>query len=385
MGFLLLSLVLSSFLITAASILNSPPPLPCNYTAIYNFGDSNSDTGGIAAAFYPPLLPFGETFFHRPAGRASDGRLIIDFIAEKLGLPYLSPYLDSIASNFRRGANFATGGATIQRPNSSWFVDGLSPFNLEIQVEHFNQLKGRSAYYYNQSGKDNDEIVKRLSNPEDLGRALFILDIGQNDIAAAAATLTRPAAVAGIVDQFIHQIGILYGLGATTFWIHSTGPFGCLPAVISKSKNADDEDEYGCVRSLNRIAMEFNRELKSRIGELRTRLPRAAVVYVDMYAAKYGLISDAAAQGFEDGRVICCGYHGMSYDIWCGKNGALENGTNVYADSCKNPRRVISWDGVHYTEAANRWFADRIADGSLSDPPVALATACHMHATPITN
>lgn len=50
------------------------------YTAIYNFGDSNSDTGGIAAAFYPPAPPCGATYFHRPAGRASDGRLVIDFI-----------------------------------------------------------------------------------------------------------------------------------------------------------------------------------------------------------------------------------------------------------------------------------------------------------------
>lgn len=52
--------------------------------AIYNFGDSNSDTGGIAAAFFPMVAPCGETFFHRPAGRASDGRLIIDFIGKKM-------------------------------------------------------------------------------------------------------------------------------------------------------------------------------------------------------------------------------------------------------------------------------------------------------------
>lgn len=51
--------------------------------AIFNFGDSNSDTGGISAAFFPKPDPFGETFFHRPAGRASDGRLIIDFIGKK--------------------------------------------------------------------------------------------------------------------------------------------------------------------------------------------------------------------------------------------------------------------------------------------------------------
>lgn len=58
------------------------PSTNCDIPAIYNFGDSNSDTGGIAAAFFPMGTPCGETFFHRPVGRASDGRLIIDFIGK---------------------------------------------------------------------------------------------------------------------------------------------------------------------------------------------------------------------------------------------------------------------------------------------------------------
>lgn len=56
---------------------------PCDFPAIYNFGDSNSDTGGGSAAFYPTGPPCGETFFNRPAGRGSDGRLLIDFIGIK--------------------------------------------------------------------------------------------------------------------------------------------------------------------------------------------------------------------------------------------------------------------------------------------------------------
>ena len=51
------------------------------YNAVFNFGDSNSDTGGrIAAGFEPMPPPYGSTFFGRPTGRNSDGRLIIDFI-----------------------------------------------------------------------------------------------------------------------------------------------------------------------------------------------------------------------------------------------------------------------------------------------------------------
>uniref|UniRef100_A0A7N0URZ8 GDSL esterase/lipase n=1 Tax=Kalanchoe fedtschenkoi TaxID=63787 RepID=A0A7N0URZ8_KALFE len=52
----------------------------CHFPAIFNFGDSNSDTGGLAATFSAPNTPFGQTFFGMPEGRFSYGRLIIDFI-----------------------------------------------------------------------------------------------------------------------------------------------------------------------------------------------------------------------------------------------------------------------------------------------------------------
>lgn len=54
----------------------------CDFPAIFNFGASNADTGGLAASFFvaAPKSPNGETYFHRPAGRFSDGRLIIDFL-----------------------------------------------------------------------------------------------------------------------------------------------------------------------------------------------------------------------------------------------------------------------------------------------------------------
>ncbi|KAL6520203.1 hypothetical protein OROMI_032383 [Orobanche minor] len=81
--------------------------------------------------------------------------------------------------------------------------------------------------------------------------------------------------------------------------------------------------------------------------------------------------------GFDDPFRICCGYHGIGYDVWCGNRGNV-NKTEVFAGSCDNPSRVISWDGVHYTEAANRWIANRIMNGSFSDPPISISRACQM-------
>lgn len=52
---------------------------------IFNFGDSNSDTGGLTSGLgYQINPPNGRSFFGRPAGRLSDGRLIIDFLCKLL-------------------------------------------------------------------------------------------------------------------------------------------------------------------------------------------------------------------------------------------------------------------------------------------------------------
>lgn len=76
--FAILALLIGSTTVGGEEVTRLLPP--CDFPAIYNFGDSNSDTGGISAAFVPIPSPYGENFFGKPAGRDCDGRLIIDFI-----------------------------------------------------------------------------------------------------------------------------------------------------------------------------------------------------------------------------------------------------------------------------------------------------------------
>ncbi|PON64425.1 SGNH hydrolase-type esterase domain containing protein [Parasponia andersonii] len=59
-----------------------------NYPTVFNFGDSNSDTGELAAGygfFLDP--PNGQSYFKTPSGRYCDGRLIV--IIYYLGCWYL--------------------------------------------------------------------------------------------------------------------------------------------------------------------------------------------------------------------------------------------------------------------------------------------------------
>ena len=86
--------------------------------------------------------------------------------------------------------------------------------------------------------------------------------------------------------------------------------------------------------------------------------------------------------GFEEPLRACCG-HGGKYNynlhIGCGAKIKAHGKEILVGKPCKDPSVWVNWDGVHYTEAANKWVFDQIFDGSFSDPPIPLSMACHKH------
>lgn len=77
---------------------------------------------------------------------------------------------------------------------------------------------------------------------------------------------------------------------------------------------------------------------------------------------------------------MCCGHGGKyNYDRFMGCGATLNvNGTIVLVGrACPDPSVRIVWDGVHFTEAANRWVFNKIVNGAYSDPPLPLNKACH--------
>ncbi|XP_006357594.1 GDSL esterase/lipase At3g26430-like [Solanum tuberosum] len=353
----------------------------CNFAAIFNFGDSNSDTGGLSAAFGQAPYPNGVTSFHAPAGRFSDGRLLIDFIAEGLDLPYLSAFLDSIGSNFSHGANFATAGSTIRPQNTTMGQSGYSPISLDVQGVQFSDFHTRSQII-RQKGNIFGQL---LPKEEDFSQALYTFDIGQNDLTAGyklnMSTDQVKAYVPDLLSQLSNVIKKVYARGGRSFWIHNTGPVGCLPYVMDRFMiTAAQVDKYGCANPFNEVSKYFNLLLKKTVVQLRKELPLAAFTYVDVYSVKYSLIGHAKKLGFENPFLACCG-HGGKYNynrfIKCGSKKVVNGKEIVIASSCKDPSVRVSWDGTHFTEAANKWIFDQIVNGSFSDPPIPLHLACN--------
>nr|CAB3477095.1 unnamed protein product [Digitaria exilis] len=337
----------------------SAPPPPSS-VVIFNFGDSNSDTGGMAAVNGMNLnLPEGRTFFRRPTGRLSDGRLVIDFICEILHTPYLSPYLKSLGADFTNGVNFAIGGSTA--------TPGGSPFSLDVQLHQWLYFRARSM-----------EMINLGQRPpidrDGFRRAIYTIDIGQNDLSAY---MHLPfdqvlAKIPGFVAHIKYTIETLYSHGARKFWIHGTGALGCLPQKLSIPRHddaGDALDAHGCLKTYNAAARRFNALLADACGQLRRRMVDAALVFVDVYGIKYGLVANHTAHGFARPLMACCGHGGPPYNY-----NHFKACMSAEMELCDVGARFVSWDGVHFTEAANAVVAAKVLTGDYSTPRVTIAS-----------
>ncbi|XP_015875168.3 GDSL esterase/lipase At1g54790-like [Ziziphus jujuba] len=350
-----------------------------NYPAVFNFGDSNSDTGGLVAGIGFHLdPPNGHLYFKTPSGRLSDGRLIVDFLMEAMDLPFLNPYLDSIGMpSFRKGCNFAAGGSTIL-PAA---VAASCPFTFGVQVDQFIRFKTRVLELL---AKDTN-IDKHLPTESSFQKGLYIIDIGQNDLTLAFYTKTLDEILAWIPTILLEvETGIktLYDQGARNFWIHNTGPQGCYPGILSTfGTDPSKLDELACVSSNNEAAKVFNLRLHALCKKSQDQYADANIIYVDIFTIKSNLIANYSQYGFKNPKLACCGYGGPPFNfdrqIMCGQTQII-NGTSVTAKACSSSTEYISWDGVHFTEAANQYVASQILTGKYSDPPFSDKMPSHL-------
>ncbi|KAG6412587.1 hypothetical protein SASPL_125269 [Salvia splendens] len=269
---------------------------------IFNFGDSNSDTGGLAAAMgYEFGYPDGRAFFHRPTGRLCDGRLIIDFLCHK-----------------------------------------------------------------------------NLVGEEGFKNALYMIDIGQNDLTAAFNNFPYDQVLLKIpsfISEIKEAMWDIHILGGKNLWVHNTGPLGCLPEKLGSLKpNTSQVDQYGCIASMNDASKAFNSQLRDLCQQLRDQMKNMTIVYVDVYSIKYSLIANSSTYGIKNPLMACCGHGGAPYNF-----DPEKKCRDAGFDLCKEgagARPYVSWDGVHYTEAANTIVASAILSTKYSTPNLPFTFFC---------
>ncbi|KAE9616051.1 hypothetical protein Lal_00017163 [Lupinus albus] len=357
----------------------------CEFEGLFNFGDSNSDTGGFYSAFPTQVAPNGMTYFKKPVGRSSDGRLIVDFLAEGLGIAFLSPYLKSIGSDYRHGANFANSASTVLPPTYSFSVTGVSPFHLGIQLTQMKHFKAKVADSFTQH-KFRFGHGRRLSyecpsgpnlpSPEIFAKSIYTVYIGQNDFTSKLASLpTLKDHIPKIISQIDATIKELYLQGGRTFLIFNLGPMGCYPRFLVEIHHENsDIDEFGCVISHNNAVNDYNKHLKETLTQSRESLKGASLIYVDTHSIILKLFQHPTSHGLKYGTKTCCGNGGGDYNfnpkIMCG---------NMAASACDDPQNYVSWDGIHLTDSANKIVSKAILNGSIFYPSFPLHKLCDLH------
>ncbi|KAF8699389.1 hypothetical protein HU200_034722 [Digitaria exilis] len=345
---------------------------PGCYKRLFSFGDSITDTGnlGIVNPNISALaFPYGETFFHRPTGRCSDGRLIVDFIAEELRLPFLKPFLaGKTVEDFRHGANFAVAGATAL--SQQFFgdmgldVSGIPPFSLDVQVECFKRV----LHMLGPTEQERKEIMSS---------SLFLMgEIGGNDynhpfFQNRSFRADIKPLVPKVIEKIENAIKVLLGLGAKTIVVPGNFPIGCVPTYLTlfQSNNPSDYDAFGnnssdydadgCIRWLNDFAEEHNRALRLMLERIVPRDdPKVTIIYGDYYGAILEITRSPLKHGFrKDVALTAC----------CGDGGPHNSGTlfscNATSVLCPDPSTHISWDGLHLTEATYQFVARGMLDG----------------------
>ncbi|XP_039049891.1 acetylajmalan esterase-like [Hibiscus syriacus] len=329
----------------------------CRFDAIYQLGDSTSDTGNLIREdpFSPcATLPYGETLFKNATGRCSNGLLIIDFLALSAGIPFLQPYLNSEALFTRgRGVNFAVAGSTALP------VEILAEKGVVAPVTNSSLSRQLDWMFTHFSGicRDDEDCSEKLKT------ALFIVgEIGGNDYSYALfqgksfdeVRSMAPSVVQAIKDAVTRVVGY----GATRVIIPGSFPIGCLPIYLTRfrSNASDAYDNFHCLKDLNGLSIHHNDHLKQAIKEMRKEVPHVIIVYADYYNAYMKLLNRATFLGFDPDSTdkACCGCN-LELNKMCGAADVA---------LCPNPDRYISWDGIHLTQKAYKfitgWFLHHI-------------------------
>lgn len=360
--------------------------------AIFAFGASQSDTGNSQAAFpfqsSPQTnLPYGETFFKKPANRYSDGRVIVDFFAQALKIPLLSPSLQSVDFDFTYGVNFAFAGVMTQ--NNSYPQAVTPPFFYWKQLQLFRYFKERTLAAWQNPRNSDGQLKAGLSvstRPMYFNSGLYFTTFGTNDFVVPLFNLGQTIAqvqsnVSQISYAMVANTEELYKLGAKTIMVFNVPPLGCYPAFLSvpSLRNESGIDEFGCLGKLNAAISDTNSQIRTGLAGLRTKYSDATIIYADFYTVLFTLVRNGTQHGFKEKFKACCGVgygeYNLQQGVYCGAT-SLINGTLVKGESCGEPGSYVHWDGVHITDAAARFVARTLLEGGHTEPSFRLAKLC---------
>ncbi|VVB13718.1 unnamed protein product [Arabis nemorensis] len=280
--------------VLAAGVQNSPEP--AMFPAMFVFGDSLVDNGNnnrldsLARSNY---LPYGIDFDGgQPTGRFSNGKTIVDFIGELLGLPEIPAFMETVDGgvDILRGVNYASAAGGILEETGRHLGER---FSMRRQVENFEKTLMEIK-------RTKESTVK-----EYMAKSLVVVSLGNNDYINnylkpslfLTSSIYDPTSFADLLlSNFTTHLLELYGKGFRKFVLAGIGPLGCIPDQLAARAALPGE----CVAAVNEMAELFNDRLKSLVDRLNSdnkTTGEGIFVYGNTYGAAVDILTNPFAYG----------------------------------------------------------------------------------------
>lgn len=279
------------------------------YTAEYVFGDSLSDNGNLAEAFYRQNFPSPPSYHDS----FTNGPVAAEVLANRLGLQltpslFLTGFKDVFGlfggASYVPGTNYAVAGATAA---ATPLFGGIPGANLPQQVAAYSAFK---------SG---------VADPN----ALYFVLSGGNDVRQAALHNLGTAGISMGVSNELASIQLLINEGARNILVVNVPNVGVIPEFT--------QDNVSVAAAATTLSQSYDAALASGLAGL-TMPSGTKLTLFDLYAFNANVIANAGAYGITNTTDRCFTNTPLTpaATAACGVGGA-------------NIGQYFYWDAIHPT------------------------------------
>ncbi|XP_015623171.1 GDSL esterase/lipase 7 isoform X2 [Oryza sativa Japonica Group] len=352
----------------ASSPPPSPPPSPAAAAAaprrtplvpaLFVIGDSTADVGTnnyLGTLARADREPYGRDFdTRRPTGRFSNGRIPVDYI-EKLGLPFVPPYLEQ---------NMRMGVGSVDLSNIDGMIQGVNYASAAAGILSSSGSELGMHVSLSQQVQQVEDTYEQLSlalgeaATTDLFRkSVFFFSIGSNDfihyylrnVSGVQMRYLPWEFNQLLVNAMRQEIKNLYNINVRKVVMMGLPPVGCAPHFLWEYGSQDGE----CIDYINNVVIQFNYALRYMSSEFIRQHPGSMISYCDTFEGSVDILKNRDRYGFLTTTDACCGL---------GKYGGLFMCV-LPQMACSDASSHVWWDEFHPTDAVNRILADNVWSG----------------------
>ncbi|XP_030944447.1 GDSL esterase/lipase At1g29670-like [Quercus lobata] len=327
---LLLLLVVLLLVLNLQHCVDGTQQVPC----FFIFGDSLSDNGNnnnlvtMAKANYQP---YGIDFPEGPTGRFTNGRNLVDIIAEHLGFNNsIPPFATARGQEILKGVNYASGAAGIREETGQQQGDRISLdrqlLNHQVTVSNIKNLLG-----------NNESLATAYLN-----KCIYSVAIGSNDYLnnyflpqfyPTSRIYNQKQYATVLVQQLSQQLLTLHKLGALKIALYGLGFLGHTPVGLTMCRN-----NSSCVDNIDNAVALFNDKVVTLVNNFNNNLTNAKFIYINTTEIS---LSSSSSEGSMVTNVPCC-------EVLTNPQPQAE--CIPFGTACGNRSQYSFWDAVHQTE-----------------------------------